>query len=297
MLYSMAETLFDVPPQDIAPKPRSRWKKAALAGLLSLLFAGAGQLVNRQPRKALVFALLVIGLGFLQAKTRLLLAFPTMTVLLVAGVLLKLGVAAEAAYSAARGKDAERPIPFPKICYAAIAIVAVAAGFFPSSEQVIRDSGFGAFVVKSGSMCPTVCEGERIVANRKAYQAVQPQRGDVVLVKHDPDSGPFLKRIIGLPGDAITQGPDGTVLVNGVAFHPPEPCGKPKWKGPSPPTCPMCSAATVKPGEYFVVGDDLGNSLDSRYKEFGPVTKDMLLGKVLFIAWPGSWSRIGCTVR
>jgi signal peptidase I len=280
-----------------AAKPASRWKKAALAGILSLLIPGMGQLVNRQPRKALVLGLVMYAFRLLQVYTHWMLAFGTMMGMMAAGLALQLGVAAEAAYCAGKEEKQESAIPLAKVSYAMIAILLIAGVIFPTTDQAIRESGFGAFRVASGSMCPTICNGERVVANRKAYQSVEPQRGDVILVKHEESEGPFLKRIIGLPGDVITQGPEGVVLVNGAAFHPPVPCGKPVWNGSSPPTCPMCGTVTVKPGEYFVVGDDLGNSFDSRYKEFGPVTRELFVGKVLFIAWSRSWSRIGCTVK
>jgi len=277
-------------------KPASRWKKATLAGILSLLIPGMGQLVNRQPRKAVVLGLMMYALRLLQVHTHWMLAFGTMMGMMAAALALQLGVAAEAAYSTGRGNK-ETAIPLAKVSYALIAILLIAGVIFPTTDQAIRESGFGAFRVASASMCPTACEGERVVANRKAYQSAEPQRGDVILAKREPGNGPSLKRLIGLSGDVITQGPEGTVLVNGTAFHTPEPCGKPIWKGPSPPTCPMCGPVTVNPGEYFVVGDDLGNSFDSRYKEFGPVRRDMLAGKVLFIYWSASRSRIGCTVK
>jgi signal peptidase I len=279
-----------------AAKPAPRWKKATLAGILSLLIPGMGQLVNRQPRKALVLGLIMHAFRLLQVYTHWMLAFGTMMGMMAAALALRLGVAVEAGYGAG-GKKKETAIPLTKISYPVLAILLLVGAFSPTTDQAIRESGFGAFRVASGSMCPTICEGERVVANRKAYQSAEPQRGDVILVRYTPSEGPFLKRIVGLPGDVITQGPEGTVLVNGTAFHPPAPCGKPVWKGPSLPTCPMCGTATVNPREYFVVGDDLGNSFDSRYKEFGPVTRGLLAGKVLFIAWSGSWSRIGCTVK
>lgn len=278
-------------------KPASRWKKATLAGILSLLIPGMGQLVNRQPRKALALGVMMFTLRLLQLHTHWMLAFGTMVGMVAAALALQLGVAAEATYSAGRAKKEETAIPLAKVSYAAIGILLLAGAVFPTTDQPIHKSGFGAFRVASGSMCPTICEGERVVANRKAYQSAEPQRGDVILVKHTSSEGPFLKRIIGLPGDVITQGADGGVLVNGAAFHPPTPCGKPLWKGPSPIDCPMCGDVTIRPGQYFVVGDNLGNSFDSRYKEFGPVTRDLLVGKVLFIYWSASRSRIGCTVN
>lgn len=277
-------------------KPKSGWRRALGAGVLSLVLPGMGQLVNRQPRKAVVLAVASEGLRLLWAHTELMFAFPTMVGMMAAAVVFQLGVAADAVYGAVKGKK-EAPIPLPKVAYTVIALAIVAVLIYPPSQQTWRRKRFSAFRIASGSMCPTVCVNERVVANGNAYLEAEPQRGDVVLLKHGSSEALFVKRVIGLPGDVITQGPDGTVLVNGQTFHPPAPCGKPAWKGPSPPTCPMCATVTVKPGEYFLVGDDLGNSFDSRYEEFGAVTKDMMRGKVLFIYWSKEFSRIGCNLR
>ena len=91
------------PSQPLAsPIPRSsRWKRPTLAVLLSLVFPGMGQLYNRQPRKAFSLALITYILDFLMVKTRLLFAFSTMVVTILALGLWKLFVAAEAGYAAA----------------------------------------------------------------------------------------------------------------------------------------------------------------------------------------------------
>src|SRR5271157_5219989 len=65
-------------PPDAEPNSSSRWKKATLAGFLSLLLPGMGQLYNRQSRKAFGVAVLTHVLGALMTHTRLLLSFPTM---------------------------------------------------------------------------------------------------------------------------------------------------------------------------------------------------------------------------
>jgi TM2 domain-containing membrane protein YozV len=106
-----------------AAKPTSRWKRAALAGLLSLLFSGMGQLYNRQPRKGLFLALISLMLGMAMVKTRLLFTFSKMVPTILALVLWKFFVAGEAAYSTATGKGPESIIPLPRLLYPLLAVV------------------------------------------------------------------------------------------------------------------------------------------------------------------------------
>src|ERR1700732_4988591 len=97
------------------PNPRSRWKKATLASLLSFLVPGMGQLFNRQPRKGFTLALITYLFDVLMLKTRLLFIFSTMVTTLLAGVIWRLFVAAEAGYTAAAGKKPESSVPMPRL--------------------------------------------------------------------------------------------------------------------------------------------------------------------------------------
>jgi TM2 domain-containing membrane protein YozV len=154
-----------------ATKPDSRWKRAALAGLLSLLFPGMGQLYNRQPRKGFSLALISLILGMTMVKTRLLFTFSTMVTTILALVLWKFFVAGEAGYSAATEKGSESIIPLPRLLYPLLAIVFFVATLFPSPEALRSEAGSAAFKIASTSMCPTLCLGERVVADRHAYES------------------------------------------------------------------------------------------------------------------------------
>ena len=162
---------------------------------------------------------------------------------------------------------------------------------------VKEKSGFAAFKVPSRSMCPTICVGDRVVVDTNAYLSRAPQRGDVIAMKHPSSEGPFLKRIVGLPGDTVAPGPNATVLVNGQTFVPPQPCAMPGWSKVEPFNYPEFHLTKVPEGTYFVIGDNVGDSFDSRVAEFGPVTRHMILGKPLYFYWSTTRSRIGCEIR
>jgi signal peptidase I len=114
------------------------------------------------------------------------------------------------------------------------------------------------------------------------------------MFKHSSSEALFVSWVIGLPGDFVVPGPKGSVLVNGQAFHPPEiTCGH--FIGvrvPSRDSSPMFKPTTVPEGTFFVVGDNLIESLDSRFPEFGPVTLEMLRGRPLYFYWSPVRSRI-----
>jgi signal peptidase I len=171
--------------------------------------------------------------------------------------------------------------------------------------------GIQAFLVKpyqipTESMEPTLDPGERVLVNRLSYTiGGDPSVGDVV-VFHPPagaDSGGgecgvqrkgdqpcptetpersdqnFIKRIVAGPGDTLYI-EDGHPVVNGekVADEPYiKPCG-----GGS--TCNLQEEITIPPDHYFMMGDNRGESDDSRF--WGPVPKDWIIGKAFFTYWP-----------
>jgi len=135
---------FSLPLPGAASKPSYRRKKATLAGLLDLLFAGMGQLYNRQPRKAFAMALISQIFGMLMAKARLLLAFSTIVATVVILVVWKFFVTAEAAYTAATAKKPEPSVLLPWLTYPLLAVLFFAAAFFPSPDQLKNKAGFAA---------------------------------------------------------------------------------------------------------------------------------------------------------
>ncbi len=157
-----------------------------------------------------------------------------------------------------------------------------------------------AFKISSDSMCPTACVHERILVTIDPSVRYTPRRGDVIAMSFHHSSNIFVKRVIGIPGDKLSPGPDGTIKINDVAWQAPAVCGTPinsesnNVQGMQP---IKFHDVKVPAGSYFVIGDNLFHSLDSRTEEFGLVPESDVLGKALVLYYSPQFSRIGCPVR
>lgn len=166
------------------------------------------------------------------------------------------------------------------------------------------------FKVEGSSMLPTMSNGEMILVNRNAYREFnlgdfvdwipgvpeqdwftitdwgEPSRGDVVVfTPPEPgDQKPYIKRVIGLPGDHVQITEDFDVLVNGTALDEPY-IDNYRSECVRVSNFPHCDL-TVPDGHYFVMGDHRNNSQDSRY--FSVVEEDRIIGKAWLIYWPFS---------
>jgi len=293
----MTEPTLTQPFPPAEEKPSLRWGRGLLAGFLSLLVPGIGQLYNRQPRKALGVALTFPFLSLIMLLTPVLFSFWSFTVFTGMAVAWRLFIAAEAGYSALTAKKSEPPLAQLRLRYTLLVALFTLFQIFPTTDQVIRWGGFGAFRVPSTSMCPTICKGERIVADRKAYKHKTPQHGDIVLVKHQLFGELVIKRVVGVPGDLVAPGPENTILVNGSPLPPPEICGTNLRQTDANGNGPSFRGVKLPEGSFFMIGDNLGNSFDSRIPEFGLVPLDEIRGRPLFLYWSSKLSRIGCPVR
>lgn len=139
-------------------------------------------------------------------------------------------------------------------------------------------------LVQGQSMEPTFFEGERVLVNALAYRVGQPGRGDVIVFhwKYRPDDEPFIKRVIGLPGEEV-EVRSGTIYVNG------QPIEEPWTTRPANYTAPKVK---LGPDEYYVLGDNRGNSSDSHV--WGAEPADLIMGKVWLTIWPPrAWPVLG----
>ncbi len=130
-------------------------------------------------------------------------------------------------------------------------------------------------IVYGQSMEPNLRSDQRLMVEKVSYRLHGPRRGDIVVLA-DPTGGPIplIKRVVGLPGERITV-TNGRVYVDGTRLDEPYLTQVTQGEGRS---------WVVPPMQVFVMGDNRGNSKDSRY--FGTVPLDTVLGHAVFRFWP-----------
>lgn len=166
---------------------------------------------------------------------------------------------------------------------------------------VIRTFLVSPFQVEGNSMLSTLEHKEYIIINKLAYHIGSPTRGDVVVFRppNDPKR-PYVKRVIGVPGDRITI-EDGFVSVQPEGSDELRTIDEPYLNSKNlgrtyqaPPSSGNTDFISyqVPEGRYFLLGDNRQGSLDSRSfrdesgEDIPYVLEDSILGRVWLIALP-----------
>jgi len=166
--------------------------------------------------------------------------------------------------------------------------------------MVIRTFVVQAFKIPTGSMHPTLLEGDLILVNKFIYGAKIPftdkrfpvfkdlKRGDVIVFIYPEDTKKdFIKRLVGLPGDEI-EIKKGSIYVNDSPLL--DPLFNNRYYYNRGDFGVEGTKITVPNDNYFVLGDNSASSKDSRY--WGFVPKNNILGKAILIYWPPNRVRI-----
>ena len=211
-------------------------------------------------------------------------------------------------------------------------VVEYSRSFFPVLlfVLVIRSFVFEPFRIPSGSMMPTLLQGDYIFVKKYAYglrlpvteteilETGEPERGDVVVFRlpEDPNVN-YIKRVVGLPGDRIEY-VDHRLTVNGQLV----PLERESERGDigvitryaetlgahthailiaDPGNSMRDGVYEVPEGHYFMLGDNRDNSRDSRF--LGPIPESHLVGEAVRVwmhmdglEWP-DWGRIGTKIE
>jgi signal peptidase I len=131
--------------------------------------------------------------------------------------------------------------------------------------------------VEGTSMLPRLEDRDRLFINKFVYHIAAIERGDVVVFRYprDPEKS-YIKRVIALPGDRLRID-HGQVWLNGkqlIEDYVPEEFEDSR----------SMAEIVVPQDSYFMMGDHRSISSDSR--EFGPVDRDLIYGKAVFVYWP-----------
>ena len=141
----------------------------------------------------------------------------------------------------------------------------------------VRPFVMEAFWIPSGSMIPTLEIGDRVLVNKFIYRFTDPRRGDIIVFESvDNSNEDLIKRVVGLPGDKIAVR-GGKLFVNG------EPQKEP-YTNKKLPDRSFFAQTTVPKNHVFVMGDNRGNSADSRV--FGPLPEKNIEGEAFLRFWP-----------
>lgn len=135
--------------------------------------------------------------------------------------------------------------------------------------------------VVGSSMEPTLIGAENLIVDKLTYRFKDPERYDIIIFPYRDSSGRYyIKRVIGLPGETIYINERGDVFIDGVKLE--EDYIKEKATNAGLASVPL----ELGENEYFVLGDNRNNSVDSRVPEVGLVTKDEIIGRAILRVWP-----------
>ena len=138
------------------------------------------------------------------------------------------------------------------------------------------------FIVSGASMSPAFESGHYLVVDQLSYRFEEPERGDIIIFKYPRDTSKFfIKRIIGLPGETLTLKAGALTIANsthpgGFVFEEPYVAEANQVSG--------SFSVELGDNEYFVMGDNRGQSSDSRV--WGPLQKDLIVGQAFLRIFP-----------
>lgn len=182
--------------------------------------------------------------------------------------------------------EAEQPSGSERVFHALWEVVKTVA-FIILAAVIIRAFLIQPFFVQGQSMETNFHDGNYLLVNQLSYDFGPPRRGDVVVFKAPPEpSANYIKRIIGLPGETVELRNGHVVVYNaahrdGVTLDEPyEPAdaktlpesGQTRWE--------------LGPNQYFVLGDNRLPDKSSDSRAWGPLNKDLLIGKAWLRVYP-----------
>ena len=307
-----AISIIELPSAEPIDPPARR--KPWAAALLSLILPGLGQLYAGAPRRALGMWVAVTAASLAGLRAALLLpGLAQLVAIIVVGLGTRALVMWDAARTARVPALAHRRAPYAR-WYVYVALFLVSAFVWqPVYRGWLHAHVASAYRIPTMSMAPALLRGD--------YLLTVPLRGEIArgdMVVHRTVNGLFIKRVVAIPGDTVAMR-DGRLTMDGRPVAEPYASWADTADAATPefdwqrtllaseadtasyhPTLRTWGPLVMPPGQYFLLGDSRGNSLDSRY--LGAEPGEGIIGRptvVYFSADSGAvrWRRIGHTVE
>lgn len=276
-----------------AKTSKRRWW---LAGLLSYLLPGLGQVYNGQALKGLFFNFIftlwggiVFTLIFYTARQEI-----TRIKIFLVFIALLISFAAHLyviieSIQTARKKGSAFQLQIYNRGTIYFTAILVCLLIDHAVTTAIKENVIKPYRIAAGSMEPSLKAGDFIIGNQMYFSTHNPERGDIVLFKYPANEQmDFIKRIIGLPGDTL-EIINKNVWINGKKLNESyvqhvDSIIYPQYETVRDNFGPFL----LSPNSYFVMGDNRDNSLDSRH--WGTVKRHQIKGKLSFIyfSWDNS---------
>lgn len=135
--------------------------------------------------------------------------------------------------------------------------------------------------VEGFSMFPTLSDGDHVLVDKLTYRFEEPKRYDIIVFPYRYEKETYyVKRIIGLPGETVRIDAQGTIFINNVALQ--EHYGTEAVNAPGYAMLPR----KLEDNEYFVLGDNRNDSVDSRSAQVGLVRRAEIIGRAFWRVRP-----------
>ena len=257
-------------------KPRRPW----IAALLTLLVTGLGHLYAGNPQKGIIlfgigqFLFLVFAAAVNLITASAVFVFSAVTV----GTAFIIFYVIDAVLIAKREKENYEPAKYNR-WFVYIGCIVIATSLIVTYRSaVILPYFVQAFKLPTGTMEPTLLIGDHFLVGKLIYKTTEPKRGDIIVFKYprNPEIA-YIKRLVGEPGNKV-EIIGRIVYINGNPLKENytqyiDPRSVNEHYGP----------VSVPAEQYFVMGDNRDNSMDSRF--WGFVPRKNVIGKPLFIYW------------
>jgi len=263
-----------------------------LAGLLSLLFTGLGQVYNGKAGLGIVFFLISAAPLILWGVLGWSLHFMGLVALFIVSIVLWLLIAVHAFIQARRMGETELKKYQKTAVYAFFIIISIGSTFVPARMWMNPFLGISPYKMATASMMPTLQENDFLMTNPRAYKNRAPQRGELVVFEYPRDpTKQFIMRVIAIEGETV-EIKNKQVFING---EPLQESYKIHEAAATDDARDNLNPLKIPAGHCFVLGDNRDNSNDSRF--WGALPLANIKGQALYVYWAKDKKRIGLALK